>query len=95
VKAKINNMKIRSNNVKVSVATPLLEECEDDSPLPKWGLGSLLGLPKLPSSIVGVKTPCIEVFSISLERLRSVDVENGFNEPFEHMQHNLWQKKKP
>jgi hypothetical protein len=35
--------------------------------LPKWGLGSLLGLPKLQSSIAGVKTPHIEVFFISLK----------------------------
>ncbi len=45
--------------------------------LPKWGLGSLLGLPKLQSSIAGVKTPCIDVFFISLESYQSVDVENG------------------
>jgi hypothetical protein len=31
---------------------------------PKWGLGSSLGLPKLQSSIAGVKTPCLEVFFI-------------------------------
>ncbi len=45
--------------------------------LPKWGLGSPLGLPKLQSSITGVKTPCIEVFFISLENYQSIDVENG------------------
>jgi len=45
---------------------------------PKWGLGSPPGLPKLQSSIAGVKTPCIGVFIISLERYQSVDVENGF-----------------
>jgi hypothetical protein len=45
--------------------------------LPKWGLGSLGGLPKLQSSIVGVKKPCLEVFFIALERYRSVNVENG------------------
>jgi hypothetical protein len=28
----------------------------------KWGLESSLGLPKLQSSIAGVKTPYIEVF---------------------------------
>ncbi len=43
----------------------------------KWGLGSPLGLLKLQSSIAGVKTPCIEVFFISLEKYQSVDVENG------------------
>jgi hypothetical protein len=47
--------------------------------LPKWwGLGSPLGLSKLQSSIVGVKTPRLEAFLISLENYRSVDVENGF-----------------
>jgi hypothetical protein len=45
--------------------------------LPKLGLGSPLGLLKLQSSIAGEKTPCIEVFFISLESHRSVDVENG------------------
>jgi hypothetical protein len=45
--------------------------------LPKWGLGSPLGLPKLQSSIVGVKTHCIGVFFISLESWQSVDIENG------------------
>ncbi len=45
--------------------------------LPKWGLGSSSGLPKLQSSIVGVKTPCLGVFFISLESYGNVDVENG------------------
>jgi hypothetical protein len=45
--------------------------------LPKWGLGSPPRLPKLQSSIAGVKTPLIEVFFISLESYQSVDVENG------------------
>jgi len=44
---------------------------------PKWGLGSPPGLLKLQSSIVGVKTPCLEAFLISLESYQSVDVENG------------------
>jgi len=45
--------------------------------LPKLGLGSLLGLSKIQSSIVGVKTPYIGMFFISLKRYQSVDVENG------------------
>jgi len=45
--------------------------------LPKWGLGSPLGLPKLQSSIARVKTPCIEAFFIPLESYQSLDVENG------------------
>jgi hypothetical protein len=44
--------------------------------LPKWGLGSPLRLSKFQSSIVGVKTPHIGVFFISLENYQSVDVEN-------------------
>jgi hypothetical protein len=44
--------------------------------LPKWGLGSPLGLLKLQSFIVGVKTPRIGVFFISLESYESVNVEN-------------------
>jgi hypothetical protein len=45
--------------------------------LPKWGLGSPLGLLKMQSSIAGVKTPRLEVFFIPLEKSWSVDVENG------------------
>jgi hypothetical protein len=45
--------------------------------LPKWGLGSPPGLLKLQSSTVGVKTPCLGVFFISLENYQSLDVENG------------------
>jgi hypothetical protein len=41
--------------------------------LSKWGLGSPLGLSKLQNSIARIKTPCIEVFFISLESYRSVD----------------------
>ncbi len=45
--------------------------------LSKWGLRSPLGLPKLQSSIAGVKTPCLEAFFMSLERYWSLNVENG------------------
>jgi hypothetical protein len=41
------------------------------------GLGNPPKLPKIQSTIVGVKTPCIEAFFISLKRSWSVDVENG------------------
>jgi hypothetical protein len=59
------------------VATPLLEESVRMTfTLPKWGLGSPTGLPKLQSRIAGVKTPRIGVFFISLESYESVDVEN-------------------
>ncbi len=40
------------------------------------GLGSPLGLSKTQRSIVGVKTPRLDVFFIPLERSWSVDVEN-------------------
>jgi hypothetical protein len=45
--------------------------------LPKVGTWSPLGLPQLQSSTEEGKTPCLEVFFISLERPWSVDVENG------------------
>jgi hypothetical protein len=45
--------------------------------LPKVGTWGLPGLLQLQSSIVEVKTPCLEVFFIPLERPWSVDVENG------------------
>jgi hypothetical protein len=45
--------------------------------LPKWRLGSPPRLPKLQSSITGVKTPFLEAFVMSLESYWSVDVENG------------------
>jgi hypothetical protein len=45
--------------------------------LPKWGLGSPLGLPKFQSLIAGVKTSRLEAFFISLEIYWNVDVENG------------------
>ncbi len=45
--------------------------------LPKWGLESPLGLPKLQSSIARVKTPQIEMFLISLKSYQSVNVKNG------------------
>jgi hypothetical protein len=37
--------------------------------LPKMGLWSPLGLPKIQRSIAGVKTPCLEVFFIPLEKV--------------------------
>jgi hypothetical protein len=45
--------------------------------LPKVGTWSPSGLLKTQSLIAGVKTPCIEVFFISLERFWSIDVQNG------------------
>jgi hypothetical protein len=46
--------------------------------LPKVGTWSPSGLPKLQSSIAGVKTLCLEVFFIPLERSSSENVENDF-----------------
>jgi hypothetical protein len=51
--------------VKTFVATPLRGNGRMRLTLPKLGLGSPPGLPKLQSSIVGVKTPCIDTFFIS------------------------------
>jgi len=62
--------------------------------LPKWGLGSPLGLPKLQSLIVGDKTPRIGVFFISLESYWSLNVEMASQGPFGHLQYNLWQKER-
>jgi len=42
----------------------------------KWGLGSPPRLPKLQSSIAGVKTLGHEALFISLESYRSVNVKN-------------------
>jgi len=58
------------------VATLLWRSMRMKLTFPKLGLGSPPRLPKFQSSIVGVKTPCIGVFIISLENYRSVDVEN-------------------
>jgi len=41
---------------------------------------------------VGVKTPRLEGFLISLESYQNVDVEMALHEPFEHLQPKLWQK---
>ncbi len=60
------------------VATPLLEECEEDTHTLEMGLGSLPGLSKFQSSMVGVKTLHLETLFISLESYQSLDVDNGF-----------------
>jgi hypothetical protein len=61
------------------VTTPLWRCVRMTLTLPKWGLGSPSGLPKIWNSIVGVKTPRLEVFFIPLESSWSVDVENGLS----------------
>jgi hypothetical protein len=71
------------------VATSLWRSVRTTLTLPKWGLGSPLGLPKTQSLIIGVKTPCLEVFFILLEMSWSVDVKMASHEPFGHLQHKL------
>ncbi len=61
----------------VITATLLWKSVKMKFTLPKWGLGNPPRLLKLQSSIVGVKTPCIRVFFISLKSYWSADVENG------------------
>ncbi len=67
----------RKHKIHVLCRNPTWESVRMKLTLPKYGLGSPLGLPKLQSSIPKVKTPCIEVFFISLENYQSVDVKNG------------------
>jgi hypothetical protein len=45
--------------------------------VPYLPFGSFPGLSKIENSIAGVKTPCIEMIFIPLERSPSVDVQNG------------------
>jgi hypothetical protein len=61
----------------IYVATLLWGSVRMKFTLPKLGLGSPPGLPKLQSSIARVKTPRIEVFFISLESYQNLNVENG------------------
>ncbi len=69
--------KLKLKQVIVFVATLLWESVRMKLTLSKWRLGSPPGLPKLQSSIVGVKTPHIGVLFVSLECYQTVDVENG------------------
>jgi hypothetical protein len=62
---------------KTSVATPLLEECEDETHIPKMGTWESTRTPKNSEFDCRVKTPCIGVFFISLESYQNIDVENG------------------
>jgi hypothetical protein len=54
--------------VNISVATALQRSVRMTLTLPKWGLGSPSGLPKIQNAITRVKTPRLEVFFILLER---------------------------
>jgi hypothetical protein len=62
--------------------------------LPKLGFGSLSGLPKLQSSIVGIKTPWIGALFIAFESYQSEMSKMGSHGPFGHLQHTLWQKER-
>jgi len=50
-----------------NVATPLLEECEDDTHTPKMGTWESSGTPKTSEFDCRVKTPCLEAFFMSLK----------------------------
>jgi hypothetical protein len=65
----------------LNVVTLLGESVGMRLTLPKWGLGSSPGLPKVQSSITRVKTPRIGTSFISLERYWSVDVQTGLAWP--------------
>jgi hypothetical protein len=79
----------------VHVATLLWRSVRIKFTLPKLRLRSPPRLPKLQSSITGVKTPCIGVFFIPLEKYQSVDIENGLAWAIWHLKHRLWQKERP
>jgi len=59
------------------VATPLWASVRMKLTLPKVGTWSPPGLPKIQNLIAGVKTPCIGMFFIPLERSWSVNAQNG------------------
>jgi hypothetical protein len=68
--SKVNSQdKVSQPHFEGSVRSPLT--------LLKMGLGSPPGLPKIQNTIAGVKTLCIEVFFIPLERSWILDVWNG------------------
>jgi hypothetical protein len=60
LEARVMGQQMSQPHFEGSVRSPLT--------LSKMGLGSPLGLLKTQSAIAGVKTPCIEVFFIPLER---------------------------
>jgi hypothetical protein len=62
----------------VSCRNPNLAKCGGEAQhLEKLGIWSPPGLPNVQSSTAGPKTPRIGVFSVSLERSGSVDIENA------------------
>ncbi len=57
---------------------PTLAKCGGEAQhLEKLEIWSPPGLPSVQSSTARPKTPCIEVFLMSLERSSNVDIENG------------------
>jgi hypothetical protein len=64
-------------NLSLIVATPLWDKCEGEAHTPKSGSWSLPRLLKIQSLTLGVKSPRIWVFFMSLESSWSVDVQNG------------------
>ncbi len=63
--------------------------------LPKVGSWSPPGLLKFQSSSLRVKTPCIGIFFISMERSWSVDAQNGFAWAIWTFASKLWAKEGP
>jgi hypothetical protein len=59
------------------VATPLLEECEDDTHTPKMGTWEFTETPETSELDCRGQNTSHWVFFISLESYESVDVENG------------------
>jgi hypothetical protein len=59
------------------VATPLLEECEDDTHTLEMGTWESFETPKISEFDYMGQNTSLEVFFISLESYQSVDVENG------------------
>jgi hypothetical protein len=60
--------------------------------LPKWGLGSHRGLPKLQSSIAGSKHLALKHSSCHWKTIEVYMSKMTSHEPFGHLQHKLWQK---
>jgi hypothetical protein len=64
------------------------------SELPFWELESWW-TPELSKSNCRSQKLHIEEFFIGFESYWSVDVQMGSHDPFEHLQHKLWQKERP
>jgi hypothetical protein len=71
------NVQVSYNRNKASIAPHFEGSVRSPLTLPKMGLESPLVLPKIQSSIARVKTPCLGMFFIPLERSWSVNVQNS------------------